>query len=144
MKFWISYILLIAWMVVIFILSSEGSDTSSGRSDMIVGLLQATGVNWQVDMLTFLTRKSAHVVAYIVLGVLTYNVARHYRWHSRVKVLASIGFVGLYAMSDEIHQVYVPGRSGELRDVLLDSAAGAVGVILAYLVYKLYSSRKGL
>jgi len=34
----------------------------------------------------------------------------------------------LYAVTDEIHQLFVPGRSGELRDVMIDSIAALVGV----------------
>ena len=40
----------------------------------------------------------------------------------------------LYAASDEIHQLFVPGRSGQLRDVLLDSAGVAAGILLAWMI----------
>ena len=44
----------------------------------------------------------------------------------------------LYAASDEIHQLFVPGRSGQLRDVFLDSAGVAAGILLAWAVGLLY------
>ena len=44
----------------------------------------------------------------------------------------------LYAASDEIHQLFVPGRSGQLRDVLLDSDGVAAGILLAWAVGLLY------
>ena len=46
----------------------------------------------------------------------------------------------LYAASDEIHQLFVPGRSGQLRDVLLDSAGVAAGILLAWAVGLLYQN----
>lgn len=142
MKLWISYALVVGWMAVIFVLSSEGHDASSGRSDAIVQALQAMGVSWQVDLLTFLTRKAAHTVAYLMLGVLAFNVVRQYRLSGRMTVAVSVLVVALYAMSDEIHQLFVPGRSGEVRDVLIDSAAGLLGVFLAKFVYSKYLLRK--
>lgn len=142
MKLWISYTLLLGWMVVIFVLSSEGHNTSSGRSDAIVQALQSIGVSWQTDLLTFLTRKAAHTVAYLVLGVLAYNVMRQYRLSNQVAVAVSAAVVVVYAMSDELHQLLVPGRSGEVRDVLIDSTAGLLGVLLAKFIYSKYLLRK--
>lgn len=142
MKLWISYALLLGWMVVIFVLSSEGHSTSSGRSDAIVQVLQSIGVSWQTDLLAFLTRKAAHTVAYLVLGVLAYNVMRQYRLSNQVVMAVSAAVVVVYAMSDELHQLLVPGRSGEVRDVLIDSTAGLLGVLLAKFVYSKYLLRK--
>lgn len=142
MKILVSYTLLFAWMGVIFLLSSEGHDVSSGRSDAIVHALQSFGVGWQVDLLTFLTRKAAHTVAYAILGVLTYNVLWQQGLSLRVRLGASIAIVVLYAVSDELHQLYTPGRSSELRDVIIDSVAGIAGLLLAHIVYTKYMLRK--
>lgn len=109
-------------------LSSEGSDTSSSRSGAIVQTVQGWGVATETDFLTFLVRKSAHITAYFIFGILVYNVIRLYRWPLRRAVLVSIAIVLLYAVSDEFHQYFVPGRSSEIRDVLIDTTAGVVGI----------------
>lgn len=123
-------------------LSSEGHDASTGRSDAIVQALQSLGVSWQVEILTFITRKAAHTVAYLVLGVLAYNVFRQYDVSARRRVALSIAMVVAYAASDEIHQLFVPGRSGELRDVLIDTTAGVLGVLLSAWAARRYHLRK--
>ena len=139
MRVLISYTLLIAWMAVIFLLSSEGHDTSSGRSDTFVHALQAAGVTWQADFLTLLVRKSAHISAYFVLGILIYSLLKEYRSHIKHLVIASIALSMLYACTDELHQMFVPGRSGEVRDVLIDTAGAAAGVgMYAAVAMKLY------
>lgn len=137
MRIPISYILLLSWMAVIFLLSNEGHDISSGRSDTFVYALQSAGITWQVDLLTFLVRKSAHITAYFILGVLAYNVIRLYRLSTQWRIVISIGIAMLYACTDEVHQMFVSGRSGEVRDVLIDTAGAAVGVV----VYAALSSR---
>ncbi|MDX2776119.1 VanZ family protein [Streptomyces caniscabiei] len=136
--------LLVIWMVGIFWFSSEGHDASTARSDAVVDLFPG-GFGWPQDMATFLTRKAAHAFIYFVLGVLAFNLVKEYVPSKKYVILISAVFVLFYAVSDEFHQSFVPGRSAELRDVLIDTTAGAVGVLLYYLVIKLRShdSRKG-
>lgn len=135
-KLIISYALLVAWALVIFILSSEGHEASSGRSDLIVEYVKAvSGSNLSQDVLTFITRKAAHTIAYFIFGILAYNVIRQYKLTGRRTVLVSTAIVLGYALSDEFHQLFVPGRSGELRDVLIDTTAGVGGVLLMRALY---------
>lgn len=142
MRILVSYILLLSWMTVIFLLSSEGHDISSGRSNTFVHALQSVGVTGQTDLLTFLVRKSAHVTAYFILGILAYNVARLHRLSIRWRLAICTAIIALYAISDELHQLFVPGRSGEVRDVLIDSIAGILGIVITHYVYSKYILRK--
>ena len=48
----------------------------------------------------------------------------------------------LYAASDEIHQLFVPGRSGQLSDVILDSAGALAGVAAFTVLCWLINRRK--
>ena len=47
-----------------------------------------------------------------------------------------------YAATDEFHQLFVPGRSGQLKDVLIDTAGGALGLGLLALILYLKRRRK--
>lgn len=126
-------------MLAIFLLSSEVSDVSSGRSSAIVGVIQSLNISFSDDVLTFITRKLAHIIMYFVLGILAANVVRDYWTDAKRVIVASTAFVMLYAISDEVHQLFVPGRSGEIRDVLIDMAAGLTGAIVMYILCKKYS-----
>ena len=133
----ISLILIALWMLVIFLMSSEVAGTSSARSDEIVRTIQSIGVSAPADLLTFLVRKAAHISAYFILGILIFNLLKEYNLGVKKMIFISIAIAMLYACSDEIHQMFVPGRSGEVRDVLIDAAGAAVGVV----VYAALSSR---
>ena len=124
-------------MLVIFLMSSEVAGTSSARSDEIVRTIQSIGVSASTDLLTFLVRKAAHISAYFVLGILLFNLLKEYGLGVKKMVFISIAIAMLYACTDEVHQVFVSGRSGEVRDVLIDTAGAAVGVV----VYAALSSR---
>lgn len=131
MKMWHKIVLLIAWMGVIFMFSNEIADSSSERSGAIVEVISRS-VSWSQDILTFLTRKAAHIFIYFVLGIVAFNVVKDFPLSKKRAVLVSVLFVVLYATTDEFHQSFVPGRSAELRDVLIDTTAGAMGTLVYF------------
>ncbi len=125
------YLLVLAWMALIFWFSSAGSEVSTGQSDGVIGAIQAaTGV----ELPEKLVRKAAHAAVYFVLGVLLVLLVRTYDVRLRRAAVLAVALAGLYACSDELHQMVVPGRSAEVGDVLLDTAAASVGVGLYVLV----------
>lgn len=82
-------------------------------------------------------RKGAHLTEYAVLGMLLLG---SWNFSDISKKRASIfsWVVGtLYAATDEIHQLFVPGRSGQLTDVMIDSLGVLMGIaVLAFLMRK--------
>ena len=100
------------WMVVIFALSSQPDGDPGGGRELPLGAY-----------------KLAHFVEFGVLGLLLSGAFRQTHvpraaWWAWVVVV-------VYAISDEIHQAYVPGRSPLLSDIAIDAAGGLLGV-LAY------------
>ena len=60
------------------------------------------------------------------------------------KAVALIGWAAgtLYAVTDEIHQVFVPGRFGQIRDVIIDSMGVAMGIVILHIIMKASDRRK--
>jgi VanZ family protein len=81
-----------------------------------------------------------HSAEYFVAALLTFRAFAHSRasWLSAKFFPSGICFSLFYAMTDEFHQLFVPGRSGTLMDVLFDAA----GITLAAAVYRLARMRK--
>lgn len=132
------------WMAVIFTLSHQPAAVSSGQSGVIVGHLQQAMPGVSTAILTFLVRKSAHIIAYFILGILMYRALciTIHRWRTRTVASFALLSCSLYAVTDEIHQLFVPGRSGELRDVMIDSIAALVGVGLCVWLMRRWALRK--
>lgn len=141
MKRLVGYISVGLWMVVIFLFSNQDSTISKQQSGTIVDFIESLGSSLGEDVLTFLTRKAAHILVYLVLGVLVYNLVRTYELSRRRTVLISICVALGYAAFDEIHQLFIPGRSGELRDVLIDTTAASIGVGVYALIEKINANR---
>lgn len=60
----------------------------------------------------------------------------------RKRLLLSIFLAFLYACTDETHQLFVPGRSGEFKDVCIDTCGAFIGALIVYTIFKI-SKRKG-
>ena len=127
---WVRYGLIALWMLAIFLFSHQPSGSSDKQSGFFVNLLEPIAPIGDTDLLTFITRKSAHFILYFILGLLVFNALRKVVPTRKRAVIISITVVLGYAALDEIHQLFVPGRSGEVRDVLLDTVAGSIGIVL--------------
>ena len=115
-------------MVAIFLFSHQDASVSSQQSATVVEFVQSLTGSASESLLTFLTRKAAHIFMYLVLGGLLYNVMRTYSLGIRRAALICIVIAMGYAVTDEVHQLAIDGRSGEVRDVAIDTTASAAGV----------------
>ena len=136
----VPWLLVVLWMMVIFYFShqpaTQSSHLSSGITQMMMNALEKMlpGVAFDVESFHHLVRKNAHFFVYLVLGLLVANGLRS----SGVKGYRRIGLAMIicmaYAMSDEIHQLFIPGRAGQIKDVLIDSSGALVGVFIGALL----------
>lgn len=129
----IHWFFVVLWMSAIFLLSNEPSQESSMRSDALVAILQSIGLSGSADLLSTIIRKLAHISLYAILGGLIFLALTVRRPGFRKLAMYSVLAASLYAVADELHQSYIPGRSGELRDVLIDTLGASIGVLCMYL-----------
>ena len=126
--------LVIVWMMGIFLLSSQRATASSDLSGVITKWLYGVAERifpetaFDFSTLSFIVRKTAHFFAYLILGSLVMNGFRGKELPATKWLFRALVVCVLYAISDEIHQLYVPGRSGEVTDVLLDSVGSLIGI----------------
>jgi VanZ family protein len=133
--------ILIAMCTVIFVFSSSPATDSSNQSRTIVmKLIHFLYVDFDkkpiseqaavYSLLTLLVRKGAHFSEYALLAALAFSA--FYGIHNKIlRLLSSVAAAALYACTDEFHQTFVPGRSGMMRDVLIDSTGALFGAIVA-------------
>lgn len=132
----LSILLVFLWMFLIFLMSSFDATESANQSNFIVNIINNIFKIENIELLSFIIRKLAHFTEYLILGFLTINMLN--KNDISKKYLLSILICIIYATSDEIHQIFVPGRACQIRDVLIDSIGSITGVYL----YKLISKRK--
>jgi VanZ family protein len=124
--------LLIIWMIIIFVMSNQPANISDSQSIGLLDLLSKIGINVNGvfgDFANFVVRKCAHFCEYMILALLTLNLLKLY-FDMKQVVIMTIIFVFLYACSDEIHQLFVPGREGAIRDVIIDTCGGIILILM--------------
>lgn len=145
--------MLLGWMYLIFAMSAEPAELSTETSGATIRKIynviyrgfkdmDESEQKRIIDESQHFIRKTAHFSIYSVLGILlTLNTVYHFK-DKLVRCLLPVSVGILYATSDEIHQLYVPGRSGQISDVLLDSSGVLLGVILILTTVYILSKRK--
>ena len=136
----LSAIFLAAVTVIIFYLSAQTATESTETSDSVIIWIELIfGKNYNED----LVRTLAHFCEFAGLGFLTCNLA--FAIKDSPKPLLSILLAFGYAITDEIHQIFIPGRAFQLTDLAVDLAGITLGVavlsVLALLIKK-YKNKK--
>ena len=127
---------IILWTCLIFLFSSQDGGESSGFSRKFVEFFIKDPE--LVNKIEPYVRKLAHFSEYGLGGVLFISLFSTYEWTDRRKIITSILLGVWYAIMDEIHQLMVPGRSGALKDVYIDSLGITTGVIGMLIVIKIF------
>ena len=136
----------VLWMVMIFLFSAQTGDRSGNTSGQIVrwviglcyrdfaelSLAEQTRI---LDIVHMLIRKGAHFTEYAVLAMLTANALRPYSLSTLRRWFIPVGVCALYALTDEIHQYFVPERACRLLDMCIDTAGGAFGTAVFSLLF---------
>lgn len=114
-------------------MSSFAATDSDQQSGLIVNALTTAFPDLKnVEFLVTIIRKTAHFLEYTLFGFLT---ARSFKLRNKSAWFA-VPFCALYAATDEFHQTFIPGRSGELTDILLDTAGATFGVAIYWLTHR--------
>ena len=132
-------------MIFIFSMSSQKADDSERASGNTIRFFLRIFVsdfdslpeaqqdemieNWQHAV-----RKGAHFSIYMILGALFCQAYYGFTDKGGFLIPASVLSSALFAASDELHQLFVPGRSGEIADIALDTAGALLGVLISYLI----------
>lgn len=146
MKKWtfILIVIVVLWMGVILLFSNRQSNETTKDSYRIVitvgHILHADFDEWSqeevnayVAKMNYPIRKLAHLTEYTILGMLLCMVVIVIAEKPKPYVWILPWLIGtLYAVIDEVHQLFVVGRDGKITDVLIDSIGVLLGTVIVY------------
>jgi len=164
MKKAIKIILLLAlavgWMFVIYNLSNMNSSKSNGKSADILSIIIADTLDVTNDygitnshpddakierastLMNTPMRKVMHASVYFVLAfflMILLNIISNHKYYWLTLLIALVLSV-VFALTDEYHQTFVTGRTGQIMDVVIDSMGAVVGLVFYttyHFVYKI-------
>lgn len=137
-------ILVIMWMGTVFYFSNQASDDSSKSSgritEAVVKIITKEPENAPQELkerVEVIVRKTAHFSIYALGAFLIAGLISTTNVTNKNLVIISILLTALYACSDEIHQLFIPGRSCEVRDIFIDTLGASLGTTIYLFVKKL-------
>lgn len=125
--FWAAALLCMGF---IFYMSAQPADESDRMSSAVIEWLESV---FGAQFTSFLVRKLAHFLEFAFLSFLL-NFAFYFTRKKRPAYLWATLAASLYAATDEIHQLFVPGRACQLRDWAIDSAGAVFGAVCVFAV----------
>ncbi len=143
--------LLVFWLVVIFLLSNQDSGKSQHLSDNLIGKgvdivasitkqeITPTKKVTIVENMSDKVRSLAHFTEYLILGILVINVLKDYYKLDYKIWLYGLLFCILYAIGDELHQLFISGRSFQYGDIIVDTLGSILG---SFGFFKLKTNKK--
>jgi VanZ family protein len=136
------WVLLILNMAAIFYLSHKPADESTVESDIFVNLPQQffESANPELspeeiyNVLQFIVRKIAHVIEFTTLSIWATGLLILYR----AKYAYFLGFLfsSIYAATDEIHQIFIPGREAKWSDLVFDMCGALLGAVIVWVIVR--------
>lgn len=130
-------ILTVLWILVVFQFSLHEGNSSAKMS---VGVLHWVENTFSISVSGFFIRKLAHFMEYSILGILLGLTIPLYPKKMPYFFMAWFFGVGVAAIDESI-QHFIPGRSGNVMDILLDSSGVLLGVSLIFIYRKIQKIR---
>lgn len=147
-------VVILLWCGIIFYASSRTSGESNSKSKKIVfetvkitakvtNKINLTKIDlsndkWANDMVKKLNkpfRKICHASVYFILSVLIIFGLKTFNVDIKKAMLISIGICFLYSLTDEFHQLFVSGRTGQFSDCLIDTLGATLGAIISKIIF---------
>jgi len=129
----------VVFMGVIFYLSHQPAMNSNALSSQLTRVLLEVipfvDPSTHSNQFNHLLRKSTHFLAYFGLAIIFWFVLPYSKDSVKKYSIAWL-LATLYACTDELHQLFVDGRGGQLSDVLLDSSGAALAMACLFILHK--------
>ena len=130
----ITGLIAVVLMIVIFLFSAQPGSASDKTSITLTSLL-FSGEDFDFIMfLNVFVRKAAHMAEYAALAVPAWLFVSTFEIKKLWGNILPFVFAAFYAATDEFHQLFVPSRSGQVRDVLIDSVGALLGIVFINIV----------
>lgn len=144
---YVSIILSILIMIVIFKFSNQQGDISYGISYKVTNLLESLKISEHIPLinnsLSYTVRKTAHITLYFILGILISSSTifimklKKTQIKDYVTFLISSTICFVYACLDEFHQTFIDGRTGKFSDVGVDAIGFITSILIVISIYKI-------
>ena len=143
LKIILNLIILILWMALIFNFSSDTGVESTSKSEKFliktVELFKHKELSTEekenlINKYGILIRKAAHMFVYFILAILAFALLYDFFNLKPITVIFTLIFCFIYAITDEVHQLFIMDRAGSIKDVLIDTCGSLIALIIPIII----------
>ena len=146
----ICWLLVVIWMGVIFGFSQKNSTQSSSSSKKIaikiVDIVEKNKSKKEKEVIAeeihIPIRKVAHAIEYAILCILLIIALKNSNIKNNKILWIALLISIIYSITDEYHQTLIEGRSGEIKDVLIDSTGALIGLSSYVIINKIKKHKR--
>ena len=144
----VTWVVTAAWAGTITFLStaSYGGSVTGWMLEQFLSSLHIHLAHRTFEIVHFSIRKLAHCTEYGIFGLFLYHsftFRRPESWNTR-SAYSAVVVAGLFSLTDEYHQSFVPGRTASLKDCGIDTFGAIVGMLLLYAGRHLHASNNNI
>lgn len=145
-KYILNIIFIIIWLFIIFSFSAEDATKSEHRSDEVIINAVETITREEIpenqrqkiiDEYIVIVRKSAHFFLYFILAIIVFTLYKRIFGLNSKTFIYTIIFCFIYACSDEIHQLFISGRTARIFDIFVDTSGALLSTTILTLIFYL-------
>ena len=143
-------LLCVIWLGIIFYNGTRQGEISQKSSKEVVKVVSMF-VNIpleKVDLpstklksLNYYVRKNGHFFEYLILSILLCAVVRQFKLYKSSEIFLLLFFLLLFPVLDEFVQKYIPGRTSNTFDIIIDFSGGVLGMVISRISYKLHKKK---
>jgi len=150
-KYILKLLIIIIWLFIIFSFSAENAEKSQNTSDQVIvktvetvrqEKLTPEEKDIVINKYIVIVRKSAHFFLYFILGILFFFLAKDIWGLTPKAFIFTIIFCFIYAITDEIHQLFIAGRTARIFDVFVDTCGATLSTTITTLICLLINKLK--
>lgn len=127
-------------MKEVFNFSAQNASQSSNLSLWVASLI-TDDTNYQLVLEPYI-RKVAHFSEYAIGGSLFFSLFATFKIKEEKQILFASVLGFLYAITDEFHQLFIEGRSGQIKDVFIDTLGAITGALIMCTIIKIFKTIK--
>lgn len=138
----ISWFIVIILAIAVFYISTKSSDTLDNNLGIVSWVRQnLSNLTYSIFGYNIDISPIGHFTEFLLLGAALYNALRLHL-SKRTSIISSCIICSLYGVLDEIHQLFVPTRTCDFNDWIVDTIAACLGVAIMYLIINKINNKK--
>ena len=140
----------VIWLCLIFYNGSRQGEISQSSSKEIIEIVSRfveippatiNELGIKFSDINFYVRKNAHFFEYLVLSIFMCSAARHFTLSKSTEIFLLLFLLLFFPVADEFIQKYIPGRTSNVLDIIIDFSGAMLGMILFNIGYKMHKKK---